>query len=204
MKNDCRGKNARNEPLTISIRPTLLVTAMSKSRIGHTQSSSFAQPGDLVYLVGLQTNAMAGSEWAHHFLVPDELNRLPDIDLQYNLQLYRTIHNGIEQHLFSSIHDVSDGGPLCSAIESGFGNMLGMNLVFESDSFHELFAEGPGQFIVSVPKDKEKDFLSLFSTLSTQHLGVTTEQPIVRVSTGTGVVMEHPLKDFFHVWQEEL
>ena len=46
MKNDFRGKNGRDEPLRISILPTLLITAMSRGTLQRSQTSSFKNDGD--------------------------------------------------------------------------------------------------------------------------------------------------------------
>ena len=204
MKNDFRGKNARNEELTISILPTLLVTAMSKTRIGTTQTSAFKQSGDIIYRIGNNASGMAGSEFASRFYLPPEEDILPHIDLASNLLLYRRIHTGLQSALFSSIHDISDGGLLCALIESGFGNMIGMDITIQNASFSTLFSEGPGQFVVSIPSQKEPAFRTLFSDLEIERLGITAAEPIIRISTPETELCSHPLEELFQSWQEEL
>ena len=49
MKNDFRGKNLDGDPLKISILPTLMVTAMAKTKMGATCSSEYKNDGDLIY-----------------------------------------------------------------------------------------------------------------------------------------------------------
>ena len=71
MKNDFRGRNGRGEALTISILPTLLVTAMGRSNVGRIQTSDFKQAGDVILRVGMPHTSFTGAEFAEHFSVSD-------------------------------------------------------------------------------------------------------------------------------------
>jgi phosphoribosylformylglycinamidine synthase len=204
MKNDFRGKNAKGEELTISILPTLLVTAMSKATIKETQTSAFQKPNDLIYRIGIPSFGLTGSEFADHFFLTSESDVLPTIDPNANLALYRSIKKGGSQQMFSSIHDISDGGLICAVIESCFGNTLGCTIELTNPNQTTLFSEGPGQFVISISPDKETAFRTLFSDHNIQKLGSVTENPFVHITSEHNTHLNHPLDDFFHAWKEEL
>ena len=204
MKNDFRGKNGHGDALRISILPTLLITAMSKARITQTQTSAFQQPGDIIYHVGTPSTGLAGSEYATHFVLSSEEDTLPFINIENNRNLYRSIHKGCVQQIFSSLHDISDGGLLCALIESCFGNRLGCTLTFWEISYAQLFSEGPGQFVVSIPPEKEADFRALLQGHPIQKLGYVCTEAMVCIKNNNQEILNHPVDEFFNIWKEEL
>ena len=203
MKNDFRGKNGRGEPRVISILPTLLVTAMSKTTMGATQTSAFVQPEESIYLIGSSTTGLKGTEWAEHFVMKAEFDRIPDIDLQQNLSIYRSIFLANKKQVLSSIHDVSDGGIICALIESCFGNMVGCAVELSS-SVGMLFSEGAGRFVVSVSSEKEAQFQEMFSDIPHRKLGITTREPQVICSADQKSYFVASLDELFSSWTKEL
>ena len=89
MKNDFKGLDEKGEPFSISVVPTLLVTALGRCRLGYTRSSAFQSAGDLVYLLGGRGEGLLGSEYERAFVVKDA--RLPSINVQKNKSLYRQL-----------------------------------------------------------------------------------------------------------------
>ena len=69
MKNDFRGTNRKGEPLSISVIPSLLVTAMAQCRIDQLCSSEFKNAGDRVYLLGGWGSGLLGSEYERTYAV---------------------------------------------------------------------------------------------------------------------------------------
>ena len=182
MKNDFSGKNGKGEPLTISILPTLLVTAMAKAKLGATQSSGFKAAGDVIYRLGITGHGLRGSEFACHYHLDSETDLLNPIDLSANKALYRTIHQLLQDQILHSVHDISDGGLICAISESCFGNDLGASLELNGPLWGCLFGEAPGQFVVSVPEDKEKPFAKAIEGLAHQRLGTVTKSPVLSLA----------------------
>ncbi len=171
MKNDFRGRNGRDEPLTISILPTLLVTAMGKSTIGRSQTSDFKKVGDRILRIGVRGSGLAGSEFSEQFRVVEKDNQVSPVSIERNVILYRQIRDLLEAGLLSSVHDISDGGVLTSIIESCFGNTMAVNVVFSSMDSVTLFNEGPGQFIVSITPENIAEVLSILNETEVDELG---------------------------------
>lgn len=167
MKNDFRGKDSRGLHIDISILPTLMVTAMAKSRIGLTVGSDFKQAGDAIYLLGAQNTGMAGSTLAHIFDMTEDA--VPPCDAAANIALYRLIHKALQQKMLHSLHDISEGGLLVSVAESMIGGGLGATINLQETA--ALFNEASGRFIVSVSRDQQSTFENLFSNMPHQLLG---------------------------------
>ena len=176
MKNDFRGRNGKGEPLTISILPTLLVTAMSKGSLTRSQSSSFKNSGDQIYWIGNRDAGLTGSEYAEHFHTDANEDYVAPVALETNLAVYRKLKEVMELGLIASVHDISDGGILCALAESCFGEMLGIEIELPDLDNQTCFAEGTGQFVISVPADSVKEFEDLWQGLPVLKVGRVTKE----------------------------
>jgi len=208
MKNDFRGKTVDGKEVCISILPTLLVTAMSKVNINHTCTSGFKQAGDVIYVVGNNTSGLLGSEYLEEYdLINKKYLVIPPISLESNLKLYKTIYKAINQNLLASCHDISDGGMLISLVESMFENNLGAHLnIFgweNIDLINLLYNEGPGRFIVSVPKVYQGDFEKQFGNLTFLKLGQVTQNAKLRFENDNDVFINEDISTLASLWKKE-
>ncbi len=193
MKNDFRGKNLKGSDLTISILPTLLVTSMSKANVNHTVTTPFKNAGDLIYLLGKETAGLAGSEFAELFRVSE---KLPQIDIDANKELYKTYYQGTLKDLIESGHDLSDGGLLVALFESAMGGRLGMDITLNvSDTADYLFNEGPGRFCVSVRPENKDAFEKQFAGVSYKFLGKVTGDTILKVQNKNQMILNADLSE---------
>ena len=190
MKNDFRGVNGRGEPLTISILPTLLVTALGKVSVERLQNTAFKQVGDTILRLGMHKTSFRGSEFTEWFTVHEQGE--VSVCLEENLRLYRLIRQMLQQGLLQSIHDISDGGLLCAIVESCMGNAFSAKLCVDTDD-KTLFAEGAGQFVVSVnPKDMGK-MADLLKELDWSEIGYVTNTGFVEIEDAK--ILMSTLKD---------
>lgn len=174
MKNDFRGKAKSGDELTISILPTLLVTAMSKCTMGSTSTSSFKNSSDLIYIIGKKANGLYGSEFIDEYESSyDGQVDLPEIDIEANKCLYKKLYMANLAGLINSCHDVSDGGAIIALAESVVGGGIGANLNFSDDSIEYLFSESPGRFIVSISSAKQSEFQKIFDSVEFELIGTT-------------------------------
>ena len=212
MKNDFRGVNVSGEPLKISVLPTLLVTAFSKTTLNHTIGSDFKSEGDLIYMLGEHGRGLAGSEVLEFFKFMDlslqkKFQRLPALNLNKNKALYRSIHKALGKGLIESCHDLSEGGLAVALVESAIGGRLGFILDGEeyddlSDLIVKLFGEAPGRFVVSVSKDKESDFLKVFKNLPYYKLGKVTSLPKVIFKNKKQEILNQPLDKLIEAFKK--
>jgi phosphoribosylformylglycinamidine synthase len=151
MKNDFRGVNNKGDALKISIKPTLLVTAMGHVDSRYTCESYLKNEESTLFVIGRDQRTLIGSEVAQHYNVVNHNNM--EMDFDNCLHTYKGIHTLITKGLMSSCHDISEGGFLCALSEKCFDNDLEVNVNIKSskdDLLRYTYGEGPGQFIVSV------------------------------------------------------
>lgn len=183
MKNNFTGKNKKGEKLSISIFPSLLVTAISKVKMGHSCTADFKNIGDSIYVLGNLENGLLGSEFSKLYKIPENLNHIPNINLHKNKKLYLKIHQALQENLLESMHDISDGGLICALAEATFGNQLGANCNFkEDDLFNFLFNEASGRFIISVSSKNLLQFQSCFSEEERKKIGSVTKDYSISIS----------------------
>jgi len=156
MKNDFRGKRA-GQPVTISVPPTLLMTAVARvADVKSARSSEFKSVGDRIYVLGSAQLGLQGSEFGEIF--PVDGARVAEPNWNEAKRTYSWLGGSIgrEQSRLKSVHDVSEGGIFVSAAESALVRGYGVQILadslkrFSSQSWEAAFGEGFHAFVISV------------------------------------------------------
>ena len=203
MKNDFRGTNRKGEALTISILPTLLVTAISQCQIDTICSGDFKKRGDRIYLLGEWGRGLLGSEYEQAYMVQNAC--LPQIDVVKNVQLYRGMQTLFEKKLLQSCHDVSEGGLLIALIESCFAQGVGWDISLDNiaeEELHEiLFNQSAGRFVVSVSPEKKDEFEMALQ--SWHFLGEVTDSGRTEMNVRGKTVLKSSIDKLYKCWNRE-
>ncbi|MDX6320214.1 MAG: phosphoribosylformylglycinamidine synthase subunit PurL, partial [Propionibacteriaceae bacterium] len=112
----------------------------------------FATEGDEVWLLGDTRDELAGSAWAE--VAHDHLGGLPPtVDLDHEQRLATTMITGAAAGLWSSAHDLADGGLTQALVESSLRRDVGVTVTLPEgvDPFVYLFSESAGRVLVSLP-----------------------------------------------------
>lgn len=156
MKNDFRGKRA-GKPVTISVPPTLLMTAVAKVRDARrARTADFKAAGDFIYVLGGNGLGLRGSEYeaAYQGKLPAAGARFGEPNWKEAMRIYSWLggSTGKEQRKIRSLHDVSEGGLLTSLAESMLARGLGaqIELPDSGDLLETAFGEGFHSFVLSV------------------------------------------------------
>ncbi|MCO5141793.1 MAG: AIR synthase-related protein [Oligoflexia bacterium] len=212
MKNDFIGKGVLGKEIKISVPPTVLVSCMARvPDVRNTVNSAFKNEGDLVYLVGKNQSFMGGAEISEFYEFPEAvIEHPPIVYAEENFRIYRTIHKAMQLGLLESCHDCSEGGMLVSLAESCIGGNLGfdgaideietLESLYEDKLSHFFFNESPGRFVVSVTKEKAKEFESLFSGQEVISLGTVTQE-IIRFTKNGLVYFDVPVQRAKQIWR---
>ena len=109
----------------------------------------FAREGDVVALLSTSWQpSETGSELAK--LRGDALEgELPGADLGAIKALHAAVRQGVRSGALRSAHDVAEGGVAVALAECCIAGGLGARVAFDGP----LFAEGPGAFVVSAPRE---------------------------------------------------
>ncbi len=110
----------------------------------------FAQEGDAVALiVGSWSPSLAGSELAKLRGEPLE-GALPAAELGELRALHAAVRQGVRSGALRSAHDVAEGGVAVALAECCIAGEVGARVALDGAP---LFAEGPGAFVVSGPRE---------------------------------------------------
>ena len=174
MKNDFRGKDRRGDDIAISVLPTLMVTAMAKTRIGLAPGTDFKTVDDLIYLLGpAGAQGLAGSEFSYSFVT--DAAKVPAFDPRRTMETYRRFHRALSEGLIRSAHDLSEGGLLVAVAECAIAGRMGADIdLGTGDVFDTAFNEAPGRLLVSVAPDRQGAFERHFAGTPFALLGAVT------------------------------
>ncbi len=148
MFNDFKGFDEKGGSVTISIPPTLLISAIGViPDVTKSISLDVKVPGDLVYVLG-ETNEDA---WA-------------PVDAKNNLRLYRAFYQLATRNLIASAISVYRGGLGVALAKTTMGGMLGLDIDLSAvpgtakTADNILWNESQGRIVVSVAPKNIKSF----------------------------------------------
>ncbi len=128
-----------------------------------------AQPGDALILIGETKGHLGASLYAREILglEGDALGPPPTVDLEAEKRNADFVRMLIEQGMANAVHDVSEGGILCSAIEMALANGVGFEFGFQGagSELDLLFGEDQARCLIAVdthpnPMDRLQELAS--------------------------------------------
>ena len=167
MFNDFSGFDKNDNPVKISVPPTLLVSSLSVvPDVNHCQTMDVKIASDLIYVIGETKNELGGSEYFH---MHDEIGKTaPAVDTDVALDRYRRFYEACQKDLMSATASVSLGGLGITLSRMAIAGQMGMEVnlkdVPASDVERDdtlLFSESQMRFVVTVDPDKKEAFEKL-------------------------------------------
>jgi len=156
-----------NESPKTTVYPTPTIGMLGLvDDIKNVTTSFFKEEGDLIYLLGEDSEEMGGSEYLkiiHNKVTGDS----PKLDLKKEKLLHSSTLALISNNLINSAHDVSEGGIACCIAECCIINedkKIGADVTIPiiSRADFSLFSESQSRIVVSVyPRNKDKFELTL-------------------------------------------
>jgi phosphoribosylformylglycinamidine synthase len=206
MKNDYRGGG-----VTISIPPTLLVSAVSiVPEASRAVTMDAKRSKDRVYVVGRTYADLGQSELAQELELRG--GQVPQVrDAEGVRESYRRLHQAIQQGLVASCHDCSDGGLAVSLAETAFAGDLGMRIDLaavprgdEMNDLEVLFSESPCRLVVTVAPHQAPAFEQLMAGAAQLVGEVVAEQRLTVQKSNDELVMDEPLGALREAWQSPM
>jgi phosphoribosylformylglycinamidine synthase len=202
-------KNEYNAPgKRIVIPPTLLISAMGYvPDVRNCVSMDLKEAGNLLYLLGTTTDAVAGSFL--HRLTGAAGGSVPRPDLTLAPRLFAGLHRAITGGLVRSCHDLSEGGLAVAVAEMAFAGGLGADLTSHGgaglDDRTALFAESPTRFVLELKPSNAAALEAALTGLPLVKLGSVVAQPRVRIAGGNGEwAIWASLEELREAWQAPL
>ncbi len=197
--------------LKISVPPTLLFSVLARIpdvRLAMTMEAK--NPGDLVYILGLTKDELGGSEYlaSRGFIG----TKVPQVKAKEARDRYLRLREAIYYRLVSSAHDCSDGGLGVALAEKCFAGGLGMIIDLSAVPYegerradYILFSESASRIVVTVPRDKQKDFEKLFSGAVCALIGEVVAEPVLTIRDTTGAtLLEENIYELKAAWKKTL
>ncbi len=197
--------------LKISIPPTLLFSVLARiADVRKAQTMDVKNPGDLVYILGLTRDELGGSEYLS--LLGLTGHKVPRVEAAEARERYLRLREGIYYGLVSAAHDCSDGGLGVALAEMAFAGGLGMMIDLSAVPYsgtkrndYILFAESASRIVVTVPRDKQREFEKLFAGTTYALIGEVIAEPVLIIRNGTGeTVVEENIFALKQAWQAPL
>lgn len=184
MFNDFKGYDEKNNPVTISIPPTLLISGIGViDDVAQAVSLDPKQAGDLIYLLGETKDELGASEYY------DRLgylgNNVPETNAGLNYKLYRALSDANKQQLCASAMGVGFGGVGVTLAKKVIAGSLGMNITLPDTIRLDkmLYSESQGRIVVTIaPQDKEAFEKIMADYPHIQRIGTVTEEPILNIN----------------------
>ncbi len=162
----------------------------------YVTTANFKSPGDLIILIGKNTDEIGGSEYLA-WIYGKVLGDAPEIDLELEKRVQRTCLEGIRLGLIKSAHDVSDGGIAVALAECCIidkENLLGCKVELKDEIRPDflLFGEGQSRIIVTVDEEDLKKFeeICVRNNVPYSVIGVVTGDKKIRINDWIDVDVE--------------
>ena len=201
MFNDFKGFDEKENPIAISIPPTLLISSIGvMNDVSKAVSLDFKFPGDEIYILGETHDELGGSEYfAMQGTDPEGNtfvgNTVPKVDAKKNKKLYDDFYKEIQKELITSAISISRGGLAVTLAKSVMAGLLGANVSLKNlpgnfTSDHSaLFSESMGRILVSVNPKNVSAFESMIKNNSFAKIGTVTKGPAFKVKNRKGKVI---------------
>lgn len=202
MFNDFKGYDGNDNPVKISIPPTLLVSGIGVVEdVDQAVSLDPKMAGDLVYILGKTRDELGGSEYyAMHGYTG---SNVPETHGQGNLAIYKAITKANKNRWIASALPVTLGGLGITLAKKCIASGLGMDLRLLStlplDKF--LFSESTGRVVITINPKNKQDIEFLFGD-DAHFLGTVTDKSVLSIDgietsiADLETAYKAPLKDF--------
>lgn len=195
------GKDSLNNEFTgadgakHAIPGTLLISAVGiVPDVARTVTMDLKRPGDVLYVVGLTRDELAGSHYRAIFGA--EADGVSPQPAASPLVLMRALHRAIAAGLVAACHDCSEGGLAVALAEMSLAGRLGatvdlaaMPVTQQLAAEAKLFAESIGRFVVEVAPEHAAEFEAHLSGVAHARVGeVTGARNLVITDAGGALV----------------
>ena len=202
------------EKQTISIPPTLLISAMGQvPDAAKCVTMDLKSAGNAIYLVGRTSEELGGSHWS---LVRGlSGGQVPRMDTSVAKPTFEAMYKAITSNVVRACHDLSEGGLAVAAAEMAFSGGLGIALdlsavrlsgdvTADGECTVKLFSESNTRFLVEVPEDKASEFEACFEGLTVSRIGSVTNDGVCKVVDGETTLIESEITALKEAWQKPL
>jgi phosphoribosylformylglycinamidine synthase len=213
LNNEFRYVDADGQSRTISIPPSLLISALGQlDDVERAVTMDLKQAGNRLYLVGQTFEELGGSHFAavHHLRGGD----VPRVDPSRARHTFQALHAAIAAGLLRACHDLSEGGLAVALAEMAFAGGLGASVELarvphapfsdEHTAAVLLFSESNTRFLCEVPPQSAAEFEGKLSGVPLAHIGEVTALADLQVTFDGHPIIVVDLARLKSAWQAPL
>jgi phosphoribosylformylglycinamidine synthase II len=186
MFNDFSGFDQYSQPIKISIRPTLLISAIGIiDDVRKSVSMDFKIPGDLIYQIGTTNEELGASEYFAYLGGKSGKylcgNQVPIVHLKQNIDTYKALAACIKLELLASAISVGRGGLGVALAKSAIAGESGIDVNIQglpgkiNRNDTALFSESQGRILVSINPKNRRKFEKILNSVPSVCLGKVTQ-----------------------------
>jgi phosphoribosylformylglycinamidine synthase len=214
LNNEFSYREESGEKQTISIPPSLLISAMGQiDDIAAAVTMDAKEPGNAVFLIGCTKDELGGS---HYCLVHGlQGGQVPTVDVPVAKATFQAMHSAITQGLVRACHDLSEGGLAVAAAEMAIAGRRGIQLKLDAiaqsadDDLPQaslLFAESNTRFLAEIPEEKVKPFVETMRRFGVraERAGTITGDEVLSVTHADQPLLRVEVAEAKQAWQNPL
>jgi phosphoribosylformylglycinamidine synthase len=213
LNNEFRHIDAEGETRSISIPPSLLISAMGQiDDVARAVTMDLKEAGNRIYIVGMTHDELGGS----HFTVVHQLRggQVPRVDAPSAKRTFAAVHSAISAGFVRACHDLSEGGLAVAIAEMAFAGGLGAKIELAavphsaSNDPHLaavlLFSESNTRFVCEVPAAQAAAFEAKLAGVPFAQIGEVTTADDLQVTHNGHPLIIVGLDRLKAAWQSPL
>ena len=165
-----------NQTGDVAILPTPVIGVLGVIQdVRKRIPSSFQAAHEVIVLLGITNEDLAGSEWAH---MHGHLGGIPPrANLPHEARLANLMLDIAKYDIATAAHDLSEGGLAIALAEMALRKKIGatVRLVNHADPFIALFSESPGRILVTTTRERVDQLINTakFHRVRAKEIGMT-------------------------------
>ncbi len=215
MFNDFKGYDEENNPVKISVVPTLLISSIGVvSDYRKTVSIDPKFAGDLIYVIGNTNNELGASEYFE--LIGEKLRgkvyvgkSVPKVNAEEAKRSYIAFNKAVDEDIIVSSMPVNNGGLGIALAKKCVAGNLGAKIDLSkldnpdlSRNDFVLFSESQSRILVTInPKNKEK-FENIFKNIKISQIGEITEGNLIIGGLNQEKIVDLEIRDLKNKYKE--
>jgi len=210
MKTQGKHKDKQGQVHQIYGPPTLqFATIATVPDVKKAVTADFKQPGDLIYLVGLETKDELGGSELYAALNETGVN-VPVVSSEPSMEVYRSLHQAINEESVESVKVCSTDGLAIALTQAAFAGELGAQINLDQiphnldpqDPHLEtklLYSGSASRFIVTIAPENQAQFENTLGQYAAA-IGTVTQEKIIFHDAHKTVIQDSNLA-FKESWQ---
>jgi len=213
LNNEYRSQEGQRLPVI----PTLLISAVSViENASHTIDMSLKEAGNLLYILGITHNELAGSHFAEILGKLPFPTSVPRVDIPSARSTMQSLGYAIRAGMVASCHDLSEGGLAVAAAEMSLAGLLGMSINISHIPADEmelppeqlatalLFSESPSRFLLEIEPDQRATFETFLHERKIWHfayIGRVTDNSRLQIRDGDKLLIDLSIEQLQAAWK---